>query len=242
MKPVYRHTDGTFGAPVYVNPARFVVTEGLLAFQNKELCDMFDVRVYLAPPEELRRQWKVQRDCSRRGYTTDQVLSELDRREPDSEAFIRPQRERADIVVSFQPGTRSDADHLDARLTLRHTLPQPDLADFVGNEVTLVARDDSLELNVPGTISTEEAAQIEEAIWERLHFARHLRTQRLGEFTVGTALHRSDALGLVQLLILYHVVTARAVVALGGESARPFQLPTGDELVDEIFGEESAAL
>jgi phosphoribulokinase len=242
MKPVYRHTDGTFGAPVYVNPARFVVTEGLLAFQNKELCDMFDVRVYLAPPEELRRQWKVQRDCSRRGYTTDQVLSELDRREPDSEAFIRPQRERADIVVSFQPGTRSDADHLDARLTLRHTLPQPDLADFVGNEVTLVARDDSLELTVPGTISTEEAAQIEEAIWERLHFARHLRTQRLGEFTVGTALHRSDALGLVQLLILYHVVTARAVVALGGESARPFQLPTGDELVDEIFGEESAAL
>ena len=53
---------------------------------------------------------------------------------------------------------------------------------------------------------------------------------------------RIGALGLVQLLILYHVVTARAVVALGGESVRPFQLPTGDELVNEIFGEESAAL
>jgi len=26
----------------------------------------YDVRVYLAPPEELRRKWKVQRDCSRK--------------------------------------------------------------------------------------------------------------------------------------------------------------------------------
>jgi uridine kinase len=42
------------------------------------------VRVYLNPLEEVRRRWKVQRDCSRRGYTTDQVLAELDRREPDS--------------------------------------------------------------------------------------------------------------------------------------------------------------
>ena len=43
----------------------------------------------------------MQRDCSRRGYTTDQVLEELDRREPDSEAFIRPQRRHADMLVSF---------------------------------------------------------------------------------------------------------------------------------------------
>ena len=50
------------------------------------------MRIYLAPPEDLRRKWKVQRDCSRRGYTTDQVLSDLDKREPDSEAFIRPQQ------------------------------------------------------------------------------------------------------------------------------------------------------
>jgi hypothetical protein len=58
--------------------------------------------VFLNPPDELRRRWKVQRDCSRRGYTTDQVLAELDRGEPDSEAFIRPQRRHADLVVSFK--------------------------------------------------------------------------------------------------------------------------------------------
>ena len=97
------HADGTFAPPVYLEPGRFVVTEGLLAFHTQALREMFDVRVYLDPPEDLRRHWKVQRDCSRRGYTTDQVLAELDRREPDSEQYIRPQRHHADLVVSFQP-------------------------------------------------------------------------------------------------------------------------------------------
>ena len=89
--------------PVYFEPGRFVVSEGLLGFYTSDLADNFDVRVYLDPPEELRRHWKVQRDCSRRGYTTDQVLSELDRREPDSERYIRPQRHHADIIIAFQP-------------------------------------------------------------------------------------------------------------------------------------------
>jgi phosphoribulokinase len=185
MKPVYRHSDGTFGPPDYFVPGRFLVTEGLLAFYNRELYEMFDVRVYLDPPEELRRHWKVQRDCSRRGYTTDQVLAELDRREPDSEMFIRPQRHNADIVVSFQP-TKSGVQ----------------------------------ELYVPGRIKHERAHEIEEAIWERMHFARHLREQRLGEFTIGTELHRSDSLAVVQLLILYHLVCARAAVAGGHSSPR----------------------
>ena len=92
LKPVYQHHDGTFGPLVRIDPKRFSVVEGLLGYYTEELASLFDVRIYLAPPEELRRKWKVQRDCSRRGYTTDQVLSELDRREPDSEAFIRPQQ------------------------------------------------------------------------------------------------------------------------------------------------------
>jgi hypothetical protein len=53
-----------------------------------------------------------------------------------------------------------------------------------------------------------------------MHFATHLRTERLGEFTVGTDLHRSNSLAIVQVLILYHLVTAKASVALGGDGAR----------------------
>jgi phosphoribulokinase len=213
MKPVYRHADGTFGAPDYVEPRRFVVAEGLHGFATPELRDMFDVRVYLNPPEELRRAWKVQRDCSRRGYTTDQVLGELDRREPDSEAFIRPQRHQADIVVAFQPSQSADQEHLDAKLTLRDTLTHPDLSGVISNGepggLVVTEAQGAQELYVPGRLPPERAAELEEAIWVKMHFAQHLRQQALGEFTIGTELHRSDSLALVQLLVLYHMLTAR---------------------------------
>jgi len=229
LKPVYRHADGTFGPPAYLKPARFVIAEGLLVNHSAELRDMFDIRVYLNPPEELRRRWKVARDCSRRGYSTDQVLSELDRRERDSEAFIRPQRHHADMVVTFAQRSSSDPDRLDAHLFLRDSLPHPDLTGVVGDattggdgadDLTMTSRSGEQELRVPGTLSARRAVELEEAIWDRMHFASHLRTQRLGEFTIGSDLHRSEPLALTQLFLLYHLVTARAVVALGGHSAR----------------------
>ena len=223
LKPVYRHKDGTFGPPVYVQPGRFTVIEGLFGYYMPEMRDIYDVRVYLNPPEDLRRRWKVQRDCSRRGYTTDAVLAELDRREPDSEAFIRPQRRHADMLVAFTPAQGADQDptHLDAELTLRDGLPHPDLTPFVQKDgLVLEEHDGALVLRIPGRMDPEAAAAVEEAIWARMHFATHLRARRLGEFTIGTELYRSESLALIQLLILYHLVTARASVAVGGDGAR----------------------
>jgi phosphoribulokinase len=224
LKPVYRHADGTFGPPEYVKPERFTVIEGLFGYHLPQMRDVYDVRVYLAPPEELRRQWKVQRDCSRRGYTTDQVLADLDRREPDSEAFIRPQRLHADMIVSFMPSDgEEDPAYLDAELTLGDGLPHPDLSPLLSggpDELTLTERRGARVLRIPGRIDPEHAAAIEEAIWARMQFATYLRARRLGEFTVATDLHRSESLALVQLLILYHLVTAKAAVALGGDGAR----------------------
>jgi len=222
LKPVYQHKDGTFGAPVYVKPKQFTIVEGLLGYHTEALRDSFDVRVYLAPPEELRRQWKVNRDCSRRGYTTDQVLEELDRREPDSELYIRPQQTWADLVVSFMPGDRDDQAHLDAKIGLREGLNHPDLSPFVDDNggLTLTEKPHERSLWIPGDIDPARGAEIEEAIWDRMHFASHLRSERLGEFTIGNNLHRSESLALAQVLILYHLATARAAVALGGEGSR----------------------
>ena len=224
LKPVYRHQDGTFGPPVYVHPERFTVIEGLFGYYLPEMRDVYDVRVFLNPPEELRRKWKVQRDCSRRGYTTDEVLAELDRREPDSEAFIRPQRRYADMLVSFLPlDEDEDQTHHDAELLLGDGLPHPDLSPFVNGQpdgVQLIEGKRERILRIPGRMDPEHAAAIEEAIWERMHFATHLRARRLGEFTIGTELYRSESLALVQLLILYHLVTAKATVALGGDGTR----------------------
>ncbi|MEJ7872307.1 MAG: phosphoribulokinase [Rubrobacteraceae bacterium] len=223
LKPVYQHTDGTFGPPVYVEPRRFTIIEGLLAFHTQEMRDVFDIRIYLDPPEELRRKWKVTRDTTKRGYTTDKVLAELDRREPDSAAFIRPQKQYADLVIAFQPAEGRDQSQLDAFITLHPGLAHPDLAEIINGDsdgLELKREGESEVLFVPGELDRKRAKEIEEHIWKSLHFAQHLRSGRLGEFTVGTDLRRSEALALTQLLMFYHALTARASVALGGGGTR----------------------
>jgi phosphoribulokinase len=219
LKPVYQHADGTFGPLVYLAPNSFMVIEGLLGYHTDDIRTAYDVRVYLDPPESLRRQWKVDRDCSKRGYTTDQVLDDLDRREPDSAAYIRPQRVHADMVVCRQPNA-DDPFQLDAVLALRDSLGHPDLSPFVDDGGGLTIEEGlngERVLTISGNLPRERAAEIEEAIWDRMHFASHLRSDILGEFTVGNDTHRSESLALVQLLMLYHLTMARATVALGGE-------------------------
>ena len=159
LKPVYQHHDGTFGPLVRIDPKRFSVVEGLLGYYSEELRSLFDVRIYLAPTEDLRRKWKVQRDCSRRGYTTDQVLSELDRREPDSEAFIRPQRQYADIVVSFLPSS-GDQEHLDAELVLRPTLKHPDFRSVLDGEADADGGIKITEIGAEGFSSERDIAKV----------------------------------------------------------------------------------
>jgi phosphoribulokinase len=223
LKPVYDHQRGALGPPVHLRPAHYLVVEGLLGFHTETLRSAHDVRVFLAPPEELRRAWKLKRDCTRRGYTTDQVLWELDHRERDAETFIRPQQAHADIVVSFREPRGGDPAHLDAEVVLRDTLPHPDLAPLVGDTddgPSLERHERELLLRIPGNIDPDHAALLEEAVWDRMSFASHLRVRRLGEFTVGTDLLRSDSLALVQVILLYHLVTARAALAVAGSPPR----------------------
>ena len=229
LKPNYDHRSGTLGAPTYVRPHPYVVVEGLLNFHTERLRDAHDIRVFLAPPEELRRNWKLTRDCTRRGYTTHQVLAELDRRERDVDAFIAPQRRHADIVVCFMPTDDPDPGKLDAHLILRGTLKHPDLTPVLGPEgdgPTLVQGDGEMLLKIPGSTDSGLASELEEAVWDRMRYASRLRASRLGEFTVGTALHRSESLALVQTLLLYHLVSTRATIS-GGEDPHVWHPPRG---------------
>ena len=84
------------------------------------------------------------------------------------------------------------------------SLPHPDLAGVVGDgaddDLTLTEHSGEQKLRIRGTIPARRAVELEEAIWDKMHFASHLRTQRLGEFTIASDLRRSDALALTQLL------------------------------------------
>ena len=134
LKPVYEHATGTLVRPEYVQPKQFVIVEGLLGFSTPVMRQFYDVKVYLNPPEELRAVWKVKRDTTKRGYTPEQVLAELEKREPDSRDFIRPQRKHADIVVQFHPppsvsaGRRRGQPQRAPDAASHHSPPRPELS------------------------------------------------------------------------------------------------------------------
>jgi phosphoribulokinase len=146
------------------------------------------------------------------------VLAQLDAREHDAATYVQPQHAHADIVVCFRPGTQDRPERLDAEVVLRDTLRHPDLSPLLGPSgrgPTLVRREHESLLRIPGDTHPELAAELEEAVWQRMQYASHLRVQRLGEFMVGTELRRSESLALVQTLLLYHLVSTRAAISAG---------------------------
>lgn len=220
LKPVYDHSTGTLTRPEYVQPREFVIVEGLLGFATATLRQFYDVKVYLDPPEELRRVWKIKRDTTKRGYTVEQVLAELEKREPDSRNFIRPQREFADIVVRFYPDEGVPPEqagaNLNVQLVLRPTIPHPDLTYLVdgahnphsGIRLEL-GRDGGRPvdfLNIDGHVTAECAAQLEEAIWQHLPDLRPVREDQFGDYQDRSEVRHSHPLALTQLLITYHLL------------------------------------
>ncbi len=218
LKPVYNHANGTLVRPEYVQPREFVIVEGLLGFATPVLRQFYDVKVFLDPPEDLRRIWKIKRDTTKRGYTAEQVLAELKKRENDTRDFIRPQREHADIVVRFYPSGETPPDragpNLNVRLVLRPTIPHPDLtyldADGPASAIRLeLARDNGRPvdfLEIDGNVSSAQAGRLEDAIWEHLPDLRLVREDQFGDYQDRTEVRHSHPLALTQLLLTYHLL------------------------------------
>ncbi|MCD2194187.1 phosphoribulokinase [Actinomycetospora endophytica] len=214
LKPVYDHATGELVRPELVEPAPIVIVEGLFPLHSRLSRACFDVTVFLDPPEEIRRGWKIARDTGKRGYSTEAVLAELDRREAESAAFIRPQRATADLVVRFAPiETRDDpADTpLSATVMLRPTIDHPDLTGVLQPGLTRamhlkLERDPDgrpvESLHVHGYVPREESIAVEKAIWASLDAPDTDTPDCLGRVGDG----RSEPLAIAQLLLLYHLM------------------------------------
>jgi len=218
LKPVYDHRHGTLAPSEYVRPKEFVIAEGLLGYTTRAMRDCYDVKIYLDPEEELRSRWKLHRDTTRRGYTREEVLFQLERRQAQSQTFIHPQRTFADIVIRFQrsKGANGSDTQLDVRHILRPTLPHPDFTPLFDGSSNAglhleLARDrdgkpvDVLEIN--GNISDKRAERIEDLLWNLIPEAGHLRDQ-VGQIDVANGARKSHPLALSQLLVGYHAVKA----------------------------------
>ena len=217
LKPVYNHEDGSLGRPVLVEPREYVIIEGLLPLYSKLTRACFDATVYLDPPEPVRYDWKVKRDTQKRGYTEEQVVEELERREPESAEFIRPQRSHADIVLRFAPiegREQAEDEPLSATILLRPTIPHPDLSNILTDDHKeamhlKLARDEDGKpvdaLHVHSYADREVTREVEEAIWSELGVSDEI-PESLGIIDEG---ERSEPLAQAQLILLYHLIQAR---------------------------------
>ncbi|MGQ0744333.1 MAG: phosphoribulokinase [Acidimicrobiales bacterium] len=216
LKPVYNHKDGTLGRPLLVEPKDFVIIEGLLPLHSKLARACFDTTVYLDPPEPIRYEWKVKRDTTKRGYAPETVMDELARREPESAAFIRPQRARADIVMRFErmEGSADPEETLSATLMLRPTISHPDLAGILTDEHRpamhlKLSRDDDGKpvdaLHIHAQAPREITCEVEQDIWKQLGVDQPV-PESLGQID---ATHRSEPLAIAQLILLYHLFQAK---------------------------------
>jgi phosphoribulokinase len=112
VKPVYNHEHGTFDPEERVTPGDIVIARGLLALYTSESRSAFDLTVFLDPDPALRIRWKIARDTAKRGYTAEEVIQHIRRRQTDYERYVVPQRVHADVVIMYSPGP-------DGTLTLR---------------------------------------------------------------------------------------------------------------------------
>ena len=232
LKPIYNHNTGEFDPPEYIKPNKFVIVEGLLGYSTRGMRDSYDVKVYLAPPEDLRANWKIKRDTRKRGYNEEQVLDQLRKREPDSEAHIRPQRQWADAVVTFYPsvgGSEQDDLLLNVRLVLRPTIPHPDFTKILPPDTNHAGSAVRLELDrdmgkpvdvleVDGHATAEQVMQLERMLCNEVphlgQFCSLEGNHDIGKVvgTTGETL-QSYPLAITQLLITYHMLKAANVQA-----------------------------
>ena len=102
-RSAYDHSTGRFTRPANIQANKNILYVGLHPFYLKRMRDMFDIKIYLDPAEELRRFWKLQRDQHDRGHSVADIEQQFAARADDASKYIKPQRNFADIIISLQP-------------------------------------------------------------------------------------------------------------------------------------------
>ena len=93
---LHNRTDQT----VEIRPAKVIIVEGIPIFQNKELRDLLDIKIFVETDADVRILRRALRDVEERGRSMQSVVTQyLTTVKPMHEQFVEPTRKYADIVV-----------------------------------------------------------------------------------------------------------------------------------------------
>ncbi len=99
--PVYSFVEHTrLEETIETKPAKVIVVEGILIFENQELCKLMDVKVFVDTDADLRILRRLLRDVKERGRDLDSVINQyISTVKPMHEQFVDPSKKRADIII-----------------------------------------------------------------------------------------------------------------------------------------------
>ena len=81
-------------------PKRVIIVEGILIFENKELRDLMDIRIFVDTDADVRLCRRIARDVNERGRTLESVLEQYQNTvKPMHELYVEPSKKFANIVV-----------------------------------------------------------------------------------------------------------------------------------------------
>lgn len=99
--PVYDFTiHQRLPRTITVRPQPVILLEGILLFVEPELRDLFDIRIFVDTPDDLRFIRRLKRDVAERGRTVDSVIEQyLATVRPMHLEFVEPSKRYADVII-----------------------------------------------------------------------------------------------------------------------------------------------
>ena len=99
--PVYDFTQhNRSDKTIRIVPRKVIIVEGILIFENKELRDLMDIRIFVDTDADVRLCRRILRDVEERGRSLESVLSQYQNTvKPMHEMYVEPSKKFANIIV-----------------------------------------------------------------------------------------------------------------------------------------------
>lgn len=84
----------------HIDPANVIIVEGIMLFVIPELRDLFDIKLFVQTPDDLRFIRRLKRDIDQRGRSIDSVINQyLNTVRPMHLEFVEPSKQYADLII-----------------------------------------------------------------------------------------------------------------------------------------------
>ncbi len=83
-----------------IEPVNVIIVEGIMLFVIPELRDLFDIKLFVQTPDDLRFIRRLRRDIHERGRSIDSVIDQyLSTVRPMHLEFVEPSKQYADLII-----------------------------------------------------------------------------------------------------------------------------------------------